>query len=118
MLEESLTRIIQNYFKSQPDVQAVFLFGSQAKNSARPMSDIDLAASLDSFAENSLTRRLQDTRELSGPLDREADIIFLDEDGPARIHQILRYGLLLSEKNHHRTTDSSQSLRNEYCDSL
>lgn len=43
---EALTSQLQTYTKSQPEIVAVYLYGSQAKDTARPDSDVDLAVLL------------------------------------------------------------------------
>ncbi|MBI5053801.1 MAG: nucleotidyltransferase domain-containing protein, partial [Chloroflexi bacterium] len=39
---EQLTQQLQEFSKTSQDIAAIYLFGSQAKNSARPDSDVDI----------------------------------------------------------------------------
>lgn len=40
---EHLTQQLQEFSDTRQDIAAIYLFGSQAKNSARPDSDVDIA---------------------------------------------------------------------------
>jgi len=40
---EQLTQQLQEFAKTRKDIAAIYLFGSQAKNTARPDSDVDIA---------------------------------------------------------------------------
>ncbi|OGR89599.1 MAG: hypothetical protein A2992_07585 [Elusimicrobia bacterium RIFCSPLOWO2_01_FULL_59_12] len=108
------------YFQNKPEVQGVFLFGSQARKRARPTSDIDLAVYLDaSVPETSyLEKRLQYLADLSRLIDPEPDVIILNEAPPVLTHQVLRYGKLLHEKNHHATTAFKARAMIDYVDWL
>jgi len=113
-------RTIQDYFRSQPDVQAVFLFGSFAKGKDRAASDVDLAVLLDPAMpeESYLDRRLQYMSDLSNRLGREADVIILNEAGPVLKHQVFEFGQLLYETDHQKTTSFKARAMLEYVDWL
>jgi len=113
-------RTIQNYFRIQPNVQAVFLFGSFAKGKSRPASDVDMAVLLDpAVPEGSyLDRRLQWMSDLSNQLGREADVIILNEAGPVLKHQVFEHGRLLYETDRQQTTSFKARSMIEYVDWL
>jgi predicted nucleotidyltransferase len=113
-------KMIQDYFYRQPDVKAVFLFGSFAKNKARPASDVDIAVLLGpSIPEDSyLDQRLQFMSDLSGALGREADVVIFNEAGPVLKHQIFEFGRLLYETDHQNTTSFKARSMIEYVDWL
>ena len=83
------SRPVQDYFRTQPDLRTVFLFGSLAKGKARPASDADFAVLLDpSVAQEAyLDKRLRYMSYLSDFVGREADVVILNESGPVLKHQ-------------------------------
>jgi len=113
-------RIIQDYFRAQRDVHAVFLFGSLAKGKSRPESDVDMAVFLAPAIpeEAYLDRRLQFMSDLSNRLGREADVIILNEAGPVLKHQVFEHGRLLCEMNHQETISFKARSMIDYVDWL
>jgi predicted nucleotidyltransferase len=84
------------------DLVAAYLYGSQARETAGPESDIDLA----------LLFRERPPRTLGGPLDRIADrleralgmpvqIVVLNGAPPDLVHRVLRDGILVLESDAH-----------------
>jgi uncharacterized protein len=78
-------------------VETLWLFGSEAKGTARPGSDLDLAAL---FLRSPTPReRFDAILDLGSLLDREVDLIDLDRTSPILAMQVLRYGRLLVDRN-------------------
>lgn len=93
---------LARYFAEQPDVVAAYLFGSQARGTPGPLSDVDLAVWLDT----SLDGRRRFSRQLSlmsGAGDvlgtSEAQVVVLDDAPPLLAHRVLRDGFLLTERD-------------------
>jgi len=118
MAMEIDARTIQNYFRTQQGVQAVFLFGSFAKGKNRPESDVDIAVLLDPAIapEDYLDRRLQLMGDLSSRLSREADVVILNEAGPVLTHQVLEQDRMLYETDHQKTTSFKARAMIQYVD--
>jgi len=113
-------RTIQNYFRIQPNVQAVFCSGPSLKGkAARRATWTWPFCSIPPSAEGSyLDRRLQWMSDLSNQLGREADVIILNEAGPVLKHQVFEHGRLLYETDRQQTTSFKARSMIEYVDWL
>lgn len=102
-------------------VEYAYLFGSRARGTARPDSDVDLAIGLKGGGGLELLGPLHD--RILGALDplvpgERLDLVVLTEHTPVALrHQVFRHGKLLFE----RTRDNLVRLRartaSEWCDS-
>lgn len=94
----SLMYIVQKLTKELENMQNVafgYLFGSFANGTERTSSDVDVALFL---VHNSLDARLQIIYELSKKLQREVDLIVLnDVKNVYLLESILNKGILLKE---------------------
>lgn len=92
---------LKRFLATQPDIVAAYLFGSVAKDRARPHSDVDIAVLL----QEGLTpferfeRRLRLMHELSAFCNREVDVVVLNDASLTLQNQVLRHGKLLSERD-------------------
>ena len=77
MTTQAMTKIIADYFKTQPVVKA-WLFGSFARGEETPQSDIDILVQYDSAARISLLTISHMMGELERSTGRRVDLI---EDG-------------------------------------
>lgn len=77
MTTQAMTKIIADYFKTQPVVKA-WLFGSFARGEETPESDIDILVQYDSAARISLLTISHMMGELERSTGRRVDLI---EDG-------------------------------------
>ena len=77
MSTQAMTRIIANYFKTQPVVKA-WLFGSFARGEETPESDVDLLVQFDHGSPIGLLRYAAMWRELEERIGRKVDLV---EDG-------------------------------------
>lgn len=104
------------YFSNLHPVQAVFLFGSQARGTPSPLSDVDLAVLLaDEFpSAGYLDFRAKTVTELMGVLRTDRiDLVVLNEATPLLKYQIISSGKVLHEKDaSRRISFSVNSLRN------
>jgi predicted nucleotidyltransferase len=88
------------FLKTQPDIVAVYLFGSLARGRAHPRSDVDIAILLVPMdAEAAFDRRLRLMEELRRFADREVDVIVLNIAPLLLQHQVLKHGRLLYERD-------------------
>jgi predicted nucleotidyltransferase len=93
---DALTRALE----AESDVANALLFGSRARGSARPDSDVDVAVQLipgaprDARAVGGLTARLETA------VGRSIGLVLLDEASPPLAYRIFRDGRLLVERDH------------------
>jgi predicted nucleotidyltransferase len=86
--------------EAEPDVANALLFGSRARGSERPDSDVDVAVQLilgaprDVHALGGLTARLE------AATGRPIGLVLLDEASPPLAYRIFRDGRLLVERDH------------------
>lgn len=88
-------RIIR-FFEARPEVLAVYLFGSYARNREKETSDIDLAIFVDPHGkvdESELKRDLM--IGLSGVLRKEIHPVILNNAGEMLSAQVFKYGRCL-----------------------
>ena len=88
---------ISAYFKNDPRIVAAYLFGSRAKNKARPDSDWDLAVLLKPEVSEAeyLSLRLSCMAGLEKDIKEDIDIVILNEAGAVLRHQVLSTGKLI-----------------------
>jgi len=96
-MDEFINQKIRAYFSADPNVIAVYLFGSHAKGKARAGSDIDLALLLRENPEYDY--RLRVMSELADLLKAEVDVLVLRQCGILMQRQVLRYGIALFERD-------------------
>jgi uncharacterized protein len=94
---EAMEAAVREVVEAQPAVAAASIFGSQARGTARPDSDLDLAVLVREGAEVD-RRRLQS--RLAADLAHLAaggrvDVVFLDEAGPVLRQRVLQQGRLV-----------------------
>jgi predicted nucleotidyltransferase len=98
--DEALGTALRDYFSSQPDLIAAYLFGSWVAGKARPDSDVDTAVLLseeDGVAR--FERRLRLMSEVSEVCGQEADVVVLNDAPPLLQDQVLRHGRLIFERD-------------------
>jgi predicted nucleotidyltransferase len=99
---ERLLRAVADAAESAPEIQAAFLFGSQATGRAHADSDIDVALLVDAASARTAAR--DRTRRLLGlfgahlAADR-LDLVILNDAPPALAFQVLKNGKLAFERD-------------------
>jgi uncharacterized protein len=101
MLEDQLESRLRDLLPTLPEtVVAVYLFGSAARGEAKPDSDVDLAfwrreRSRSTLAEQpfALAARLEQA------LGREVDLVELNRAPPDLLHEVLRDGKVLLDRD-------------------
>lgn len=114
MEKEPLVR----YLEGRSDLAAAYLFGSRARGGARARSDTDVAvlfaAGFDPVER--LERRLEMAAELERTTGGQVDLVDLEEAGPVLVHQILKHGRLLVERDPARRVRFEVAARRRYLD--
>jgi predicted nucleotidyltransferase len=116
-VESTLERQIADVFQDLSDVVAVYLFGSTARGTARPSSDIDVAVL---FAHPPLRRldgpRLVIEGDLERVLGRAVDLVVLN-DAPVDLRvRVLRDGRVLVDRDRGARIAFEVQTRNEFFD--
>ncbi len=117
-LAERLERLAGSW-AADGKVAAVYLFGSRARGSHRPRSDVDLAVVLG--ASLSAADRWRKRLELIGEANRElgtdaVDLVVLEEAPAVVAHRVLRDGRLFAERDPARRVAVAEQALRRYLD--
>lgn len=113
-LEDTISR----YFE-HADVSAVYLFGSRARGSARPDSDVDIGVLYATAPAPTLAAQpFLDEANLAEQLELPVQIIVMNTAPVDLTHRILTDGRLLVERNRSHRIRFEVQARNEYFDLL
>lgn len=118
MLSDAQKNTLQQFFDQERAIVAAYLFGSFAKGTPTPSSDIDLAFLLDKKTAGADSTELSSrySVDLSEKLGREVDVIILNEAPPFLKFQVLRYGQPLFERDVKRSRRFMAASLIEYFD--
>ena len=95
-----LKKAVSAYFADKPEVTAVYLFGSYAKNQQRHMSDIDLGILLKrNHLDQAEKKRTEYHSELSRILRKDIHIVVLNTAGDQLLKQIFNKGKCILNKD-------------------
>ncbi len=95
---KKLSEIITTQLNRYPQVQVAYLFGSQARGQAGPLSDVDVAVLLDEglTPAEALDLQLRLMTDLAEALGRDdVDVVVLNHASLVLCHQVLKSGQLL-----------------------
>lgn len=104
---------------ADPDVAAIYLFGSRAGRSAGPRSDVDLAVVLrgTTTADARWRKRLALIGDATQRLRTDAVDVVVLEDAPIVLaHRVLARGRLLGETDPHRRRAVAEHVMRRYLD--
>lgn len=100
-----------------PEIVAVYLYGSQARGTARPGSDVDIAVLFAGGAPRTLQNPARDLeRELEESLRLPVEIVALNGASPDLVHRIMRDGVVLLDRDRPARLRFEVQARNEYFD--
>jgi uncharacterized protein YutE (UPF0331/DUF86 family)/predicted nucleotidyltransferase len=94
MMSKRKILLLKEYFKKEPSVILAFLFGSFAKGREMEESDVDIAIYL-----KEKRKRAKIYRELCHILEREVDLIDLEEAPASLVSNIFKTGIPLAIKD-------------------
>ncbi len=115
MITDAQKTFIINYFRSKPEIAAVYLFGSEARNEATQVSDIDLAVILNkNLRENKLFLLGGLEEELSSLLKRKVDVQDLDQAGNIFRFRVLSEGKIIFDRRGEEKFDFQTRAVNNY----
>lgn len=85
-------KIVENYAAGKPGIAAAFLFGSEATGHSHQASDVDIAFLFKPGCSPSGDNLMEIRDDLSSLLQREADIVNLNDSSPIIRMQVLKKG--------------------------
>jgi predicted nucleotidyltransferase len=119
MATSGLGERVREALAGRDDLAAAWLFGSRARGTERPGSDVDVAVLLRDAPPppgDGLGRDLQD--DLAGVLGRPVDLVVMNRAPADLVHRVLRDGELLIENDRSRRVRFEVARRAEYFDLL
>ena len=120
MTRERLIETLRGLFARHTDrVACAYLYGSTARDEARPSSDVDVAVL---FREAPLPTLdglgLDIAGDLEAAVGRRVDLVVLNQASPDLVHRILREGMLVHEADRRLRVAFEVRKRAEYFDVL
>jgi predicted nucleotidyltransferase len=116
-MDPVLRERVRACFDAVPAALAVYIFGSVARGTAGPKSDIDVAVLFDQNPPSTLMGpRLSLEGDLAQALGRPADLVVLNTASADLVHRVLRDGDLVIERDRSRRIRFEVAKRNEYFD--
>lgn len=116
MITDIVNRL-NTFFANSQDVDAVYLFGSQAKGSAVPGSDVDVAVLFDPDHIPSSRDILELQDKVAAALGvQNVDLIVLNRANPIVCHQVYRYGQCVLDRVPRHTRAFMVRSQTEYAD--
>jgi predicted nucleotidyltransferase len=116
-MNHSLEQTITSFFSHLPDIAAVYLFGSQIQpEKVNRFSDVDVAVLFDFNCAPNFINLTGMRESLSESLERDVDLICLNDSGPVIGMQVLHGGKLISLKNQRINNNYFIHLLTDYAD--
>jgi predicted nucleotidyltransferase len=114
-----VTRMLADYFRERSDLAAVYLFGSVARGTAGPTSDVDVGVLYRATPASTLEAQpFGDEAALSQLLGRNVQVVAMNAAPVDLVHRILRDGILAVDSDKSRRIAFEVQSRNEYFDIL
>lgn len=115
MKQKLLTTVI-DYFEKYTCISAVYLFGSQVRNDANTLSDIDIAVLFADDTPGKFDLRLQFAEEIKTILKKEVDICDIEHVELLFAYRILSEGKLVYSSNEDKRIIFEVNLMKNYFD--
>ncbi|MBI4130005.1 nucleotidyltransferase domain-containing protein [Candidatus Roizmanbacteria bacterium] len=116
MLDKKDVQIIKNYFSTIAAVELVYLYGSQAKDTATKDSDVDLAVLVDEKKADSLDVQLKAMSDLGSKLKREVEVQNLNVCSITFIYRVISEGKIVFQSNKQKRVDYEVIVMRNYFD--
>lgn len=117
--ENDLVERVRRVLVGEPGIAAAYLFGSVARGTGRPGSDLDIAVLFSVPVERRLGNAVDRLRaRLEDACRRPCDVLDVRRAPPDLVHRILRDGVLLAEGDRSARIAFEVAKRNEYFDLL
>lgn len=102
---------------TREDVVAAWLFGSRARGTERPNSDIDVAVLLRSDPAQTLEKYgFEVANDLASRVAARVDLVVINDASADLVHRVLRDGILLVDRDRSRRLAFEVRKRAEYLD--
>ncbi len=112
-----IEQVLVEYFRGRPDVSAVYLFGSQASGQAGADSDVDVGLLYYEAPRPTLQGMpFREQADLGEHLGKPVEVVVMNTAPAELVHQILRAGGLLLDKDPALRVRFEVKRRNEYFD--
>lgn len=116
-MERALERTLAEFFRTRGEFAAVYLFGSQARQTARGDSDVDLGLlHVKAPPSTLLAQPFELEAELARVTGKTVQCVVLNTAPPDLVHRVLRDGVLVAEHDRSRRIAFEVQKRNEYFD--
>jgi predicted nucleotidyltransferase len=117
---EGIEAGLRRFFEAHPEgIAAAYLFGSVARGTHRPASDVDVAVLFETTPAPVLQGpRLRLEAELEALLKRPVQVVTLNDAPPDLVHRVLRDRCMLLDRDRSARIRFEVKARNEYFDLL
>lgn len=116
-MKPDVTKHVLDAVEGQPEISAVYVFGSVARGTEGPGSDVDVAVLFRSTPSATLMGpRLTLEGDLERRIGRAVDLITLNTASADLVHRVLRDGRLVLDRDPSRRIRFEVDKRNEYFD--
>ncbi len=96
IMEKIRIKKLESYFKNQKNIRLAYLFGSQAKNKAGKLSDIDIGIYLNEKVKNKDKTCIKIINDLTDILKSDKiDLVLMNISSPSIKFNIVKNGILL-----------------------
>jgi len=95
VISQTLTALLAEFCREHSEVRLAYLFGSQARNEARPDSDVDIGIVVRGQEDLLVDLRLAD--RLSEAVQKPVDVVVLNRASAILQHEVIRDGMRLFE---------------------
>jgi hypothetical protein len=115
MRRETLDALAR-FFESEDNILVAYLFGSHARKTDTPGSDIDIALLLSETPDRLLNYHLYLVDKLSEILGDGLDLIILNTAPPMLKHQVIKHGKIIYSRSERARITFETRAQSEYLD--
>jgi len=117
-MANNILKQLAEYFQENPDdIACVYLFGSQARQQSKPVSDVDVAVLYKNQVPGGFDRLgIPLAGELEKITKKPVDMIVLNNANVDLVHKVLRDGIIVFESDRSARIQFEVNSRNAYFD--